>query len=188
MKQLLKEARALAVAEIEKYGLPNLLHLEISEQKVIELSEELNADKDIALLGVYLMDVKLGQAFKENILPQHVKMSVDATKKFLAKFDIDISIKEKVINCVDAHHGDIPFKCLEAEICANADCYRFASPKGFFIYLTVLGRRNSDFYECLAMAEKKMDEKYNVLSLDTCKKELEPKYHILKEYIQEARL
>jgi hypothetical protein len=76
------------------------------------------------------MDLKLGQAFKEGRSQDHVQMSVDAVRVFLDRFDdLDTSKKEKIINCVEAHHKDVPFTCIEAEICANADCYRFLHPK-----------------------------------------------------------
>ena len=88
---------------------------------------------------------------------------------------------------MEAHHGKIPYTCIEAEICANADCYRFISPKGFLSYLATLGKRHDDFASCLNDAEKKLDEKYALLSLDFCKQELEPRYQTFKTSIQQAR-
>lgn len=183
---IVQEARKYAVSEIEKHGLPNIVHFELSEKKALKLAEKLNANKMIVHVGVCLMDLKLGQAFKENRLTEHVKMSVEATKEFLNRFDIDDNSKEKIINCVEAHHGG-PYKCTEAEICANADCYRFIYPKGFFVYLTVLGRRFKDFLEALNAAEKKMDEKYDVLSLDICKNDLKKYYQTLKDFIKDSK-
>lgn len=184
---IVQESRRYALSEIDKFGLPNPVHFGISEEKALELAEKLNADKKIVRIGICLMDLKLGQAFKEDKLKQHVEMSVEAAKGFLNRFDIDDASKEKIINCIEAHHGTVPFKCKEAEICANADCYRFIHPKGFFLYLTVLGRRNPDFSGCLAMAEKKMDEKRGILSLDICKQELDIYYKVLKKLIEDAR-
>ena len=177
-------ARKFALDEIEKYGTPLITHFELSEKKGQEFAEQLGADKTIIGAGTSLMDVKLGQSIDENRVQEHVAMSVEATEEFLKEFDID---KEKIINCVAAHHGTIPYTCVEAEICANADCYRFIHPKGFFAYLTLLGRRFSEFDTCLEHAEKKMEEKYNILSLPICKEELEPYYQTLKKFIKEAR-
>jgi len=182
-----EEARAYAVSEMEKHGLPNIIHFEISESKALELAEKLGADKTIVHAGVCLMDLKLGQAFIEKRLSEHVKMSADATREFLGGLGVDDDSKEKIINCVEAHHGNVPYKCVEAEICANADCYRFIHPKGFFVYLTVLGRRFKDFTDCLNTAEKKMDEKHGVLSLDACKAELGKYYQALKGFIKDSR-
>jgi hypothetical protein len=184
---IIQESKNLALKEIKKFGLPSPIHFEISEKKAIELAKKLNADKTIVQVGIYLMDLKLGQAFKDNKISQHVQMSSKATKEFLEKFDLNEGVKKKIINCVEAHHGQVPFICKEAEICANADCYRFIHPRGFFAYLTVLGKRNLQFNEALNLAESKLDEKYKILSLEICKKDLEKYYHQFKEFIKIAR-
>lgn len=184
---IIQEAKKFALKEIEKFGLPTPIHFEISEKKALELTEKLNANKTITLIGVYLMDVKLGEASTQNKNPEHVKMSVEAAKEFLEKFNLDEETKKKIINCLEAHHGQVPFICKEAEICANADCYRFIHPKGFFAFLTVLGKRNLNFNEILNFAELKLDEKYKILSLEICKEELEKYYHQFKEFIKIAR-
>jgi len=114
-------------------------------------------------------------------------MGVKATKEFLKRFDLDEETKEKIINCVEAHHGQVPYICKEAEIVANADCYRFLHPQGFFSLISWCGEGNLKFEEMLALAEAKLDEKYNILSLDICKKELEPYYYKLKDLIKKAK-
>jgi len=184
---IVKKSRNFAISEIEKFGAPNLIHFEIAEKKAIQLAEKLNANKEIVQVGVYLMDVKLGQALKEGKLSQHVEMSSKASKKFLEQFNLDIVSKNQIINCVEAHHGTIPFGSIEAEICANADCYRFIHPKGFFLFLMMLGKRDLSLSDSLDMTEMKLDEKYSLLSLDFCKKELESIYKNLKDYIKMAR-
>lgn len=184
---IVEEARKVALAEIEKFGIPIMIHFEISEKKALELAERFEIDRQIVHLGVILMDLKLGQASKEGKLAEHVKMSSEAAKKFLDMFDLDEEMKKKIINCVEAHHGQVPFICKEAEICANADCYRFIHPRGFFAYLTILGRRFDNFKDCLGQTEKKMDEKHGILSLDICKKELDETYRVFKQFIRDAR-
>ena len=81
----------------------------------------------IILLGVYFIDLKLGQAITEKRLADHIQMSADAAKVFLENEGVDQDTIEKIIDCIMAHHGTLPYQSLEAEICANADCYRFAS-------------------------------------------------------------
>lgn len=184
---LIQESRKYALSEIEKYGSPPIVLFEISEKKAIELAKKLNADETIVRVGSVLMDLKLGQALKEKRLPEHVAMSVEASREFLKKFDLDKEIEDKIINCVEAHHKQVEFNCIEAEICANADCYRFIHPKGFFMYLTLLGKRNSDFQDCLIQAEKKLDEKKGILSLDLCKEELDDYYNTIKKYIEVSK-
>ncbi len=184
---LTREAREYALSEIEKYESPILVHFEISEQKAIELAKKLDADETIARVGIVLMDLKLGQALKENRLKEHVSMSAEASKVFLKKFNLDKETEDKIINCIEAHHKDVDFKCIEAEICANADCYRFIHPRGFFAYLTLLGTRYDDFDDCLSQVETKLDEKKNILSLDICKEELNGYYTTFKKFIADSR-
>lgn len=181
---IIEQAKRFAQKEMEKYGMPGPIHFEISENKAEELTEKLGVDKMITLVGVYLMDVKIGGAFWQGKPKEHVKMSVEATKEFLEGFNFDKETKEKIINCVEAHHSDVPFICKEAEIVANADCYRFIYPKGFFYFLLTLGKRGLGFDEALNYAESKLDEKYKILSLDICKQELEPYYHQFKKLIK----
>lgn len=184
---IVQEAKKLAQEEIKKYGMPGPLHFEISEKKALELSEKLCVDKTITLVGVYLMDIKLGEAFQKGKLPEHVKMSVKATKEFLERFNFDKETKEKIMNCVEAHHAGVPYTCKEAEIVANADCYRFLHPKGVFALFVSLAKEGFGFTEILNWAEMKLDEKYKILSIDICKQELEPYYHQFKELIKIAR-
>ena len=181
------EARNYACSEMQKCGLPTVALFELSEKKALELAEKLSADTMVVQAGHALMDIKLGQAFTENRLPEHIQMGVEAARSFLKQFELGEETQQKIINCIEAHHGTVPFTCIEAEICANADCYRFIHPRGFFIYLTGLSRKNENIAECLQAAEKKMDEKYRILSLDICKGELGEVYRILKQLITEAR-
>ena len=145
------------------------------------------ADKNIAMVGTVVLDIKLGEALNKNSLNQHVKMSVSATKDFLKKFEISEILKDKIIICVGTHHGCKKFICMLAEICANADCYRFLSPRGIIVAIILFGRRNGLADFCLDNVEKKMDEKYKILSLNFCKEELESYYQNFKKFIEEAK-
>ncbi len=151
------------------------------------LAQKLNANKDIILLGTLLMDLKHKQAREEDRISEHVQMSLNASKKFLEQFDLDEETKKKIYNCIEAHHKDVPFMCIEAEICANADCYKFLHPKGVLLYVSILSLRGGSFEESLYNVEEKMDEKWNILSLDICKQELETYYNTFKIYIDKAR-
>ena len=147
----------------------------------------MSVDSNIVLVGHSLMDIKLGKAIKDNRLSEHVKMSSNRAKEFLNEFNLDKNIQDIIINCVEAHHGAIPFLCKEAEICTNADCYRFLHPRSFFIYLNALLSEDNNINNCLKQIEYKIDEKYNILTLDTCKKELEPYYKEFKKMIKVAK-
>jgi hypothetical protein len=184
---IIEESEKYALSEMEKYGTPIPIHFNLSRQKAIKLAKKLNANEIIVEVGAILMDLKLGQALKEGRLSEHVSMSVEASRAFLEKFSLNQETEKKIINCIEAHHRQIEFSCIEAEICANADCYRFIHPKGFFAYLTLLGKRHDQFSDCLNQAEMKLDEKNTILSLDICKDELSEYYSTLKRFIADSK-
>jgi hypothetical protein len=186
MEKIINKAEEFALSEIEKYGTPKMEHFRLSIKKGQELAEKLEAEKDIVMLGTILMDLKLGECLKENKLTEHVGRSSKASGEFLEQFDLSEEVKNKIISCVEEHHGVEKFSCKESEICANADCYRFIHPRGVLAYLTLLGKRYDDFEDCLTQLTKKMEEKYNILSIDICKEELESDYKIIKELIKKA--
>ncbi len=180
MKQIIEKAREWALDEIEKNNSPSIEHFNLSNDKGQELAGLLNADKDIVMLGTILMDIKLGACIKEGRVKEHVSESVTATKEFLEQFVLGKEIKDKIINCVAGHHGTISYICKEAEICANADCYRFISPIGVFHFFGILANRFEKTSDRVKQVQIKMDEKWKIISLDICEKELEGYYKAFK--------
>lgn len=184
MKEIIEKAKELV--EKEKPGAVRPL-LDIADWAGQVLAEKLNADKDIVMLGTLFTDIKRKQAVEENRLQDHTKMAIELAKEFLSQFNLDEETKNKIYNCIEAHHGDISYDCIEAEIVANADCYKFLHPKGMLQFIGILSKRHDDFKEVLKDAEAKLEEKHNVLSLDICKKELEPYYHKFKDLFEKAK-
>jgi hypothetical protein len=121
-------------------------------------------------------------------LQEHVARSSQAAQKFLQDFDIDPEKLTKIIACIESHHGTPSYSCLEAEICANADCYRFLHPRGIVSAFILFGRRDESTDNALAQVEKKMDEKFSILSLPMCKEELTPYYNMFKKIIAQAKI
>lgn len=186
-QEIIKKAKKWALEEIEENGSPSLVNFSFSNKKGQELAEKLGGDKNLILLGTILMDIKLEECKNEGKLSAHTKRGAEATRKFLETFDIDEETKNKTINCVEAHHGTTDFICKEAEICANADCYRFLHPYPIFSYFIYLGNENKEFEEAVDQVELKIEEKWSILSLPICKAELEPYYKTFKDLIQKAR-
>ncbi|MBT3303948.1 hypothetical protein HN592_01015 [Candidatus Woesearchaeota archaeon] len=180
MKDIIENAKKWALEEIEKYGSPSLLLFKTSNEKGQELAEKSGVDKDIVLIGTILMDIKLGQAVKEGKTQEHLGMSVEAVKKWLKDITLEEDKKKKIINCVEAHHGQ-EYECKEAEICANADCYKFLIPKNVIATICNLTKKRMNFEEATTLIKNKIEEKYKVLSLDICKQELEENYQLLKK-------
>ncbi len=184
-EQVIQKAKELAISEIEKYGLPSMVNWETSNAKGQEIAEKLGADKNIVLLGTILMDLKLGEAVRLAKKPkEHVAMSVKAAEEFLSQFKISEEIKKKVLNCIKAHHKDVPFSCKEAEICANADCYRFILPQNVFEFVADLRKEGMPLQKAVNFAYYKLEEKHKIVSLDICKQELEPHYQTFKKIFE----
>lgn len=178
-QETINRIRDFTISQTEEYKTPLLIHLEIANEKGQELAGLLGADKNIVLLGTLLMDCMIGLAIKEGKRERHVEMGVKKTKELLNQFlELTSKEKENIIHCVAEHHGVGKFFSEESEIVCNADCYRFVSAKGFIGGIRFF--RDMDFKELLKLLSSKTEEKWNALSLDVCKKELEPEYQAIK--------
>ncbi|MFN0277811.1 MAG: hypothetical protein ACKVRN_04325 [Pyrinomonadaceae bacterium] len=184
---LVEKAKEFGYSEIEKFGLPTKLHFDLSLQKAQEIAEKLNADIPLTEIGVCLMDIKLGEAFAQKRLDEHIEMGVEACVEFLKDFDVTEEEKNKIINCIEAHHGTVPFSSLESEIVANADCYRFIHPKGVIHYIGTLTKRNLSLEDIVKQAEFKLEEKKAILSMEYCKKELDSHYESFKSIFEASK-
>ncbi len=110
------------------YGQNMILHT-LEETRIgIALAHELKADVNTVKLGCILHDIGKVVTDKEG---SHVDLGVDLLKKH--KFP------QKVIDCVAAHHEDIPFPSLEAIIVYIADAVSGGRP----------GARHEDLQEYL---------------------------------------
>ncbi|MFA6461103.1 MAG: hypothetical protein WCV90_02465 [Candidatus Woesearchaeota archaeon] len=181
MNSLVREADRLNLIEIKKYGNPSKEDYDDINKIALNLAKKLKADILVVKLGSRLMDLKLGQSITENKMSQHISMSIHASKQILDKLTIDK--REKVLACIKLHHGSKRYPSLEAEICANADAYRFLLPdkfrKAFYNFSKEMG-----FEETLKLLRFKVEEKYKAVTLDLCKKELDNNYSIISRMLR----
>jgi ribonuclease Y len=82
------------------------------------LAAELGADRDIAKRGGLLHDV--GKGIESDGDSNHVELGVELVKR--------IGEDERVINCISAHHGDVPHSCIESVIVQIADALSASRP------------------------------------------------------------
>jgi len=182
MEEFIEEAKKLAYRETEKNGTPPIPIMNLSTEIGKKIAKEMGANVDIVEVGTLLMDCALGQALKENRREEHIKMSLEKAKELLDKSSLFEEEKENIYHCILEHHGINKFYSLESEICCNADCYRFVSVKGFL--MQVKYGRDMSFEEMVSLLKEKVDEKWNAISLDTVKKELEPEYQKILEILK----
>lgn len=181
MKNFLIEAREFAYNEIEKTGMPLKTHVDLSCSVGSRLAKELGANAYIVEAGTLLMDCVIGQAIQQGKIEEHIPMSLDRANKLLTQSSLSNEEKENIRHCITEHHGERKFYSLESEICCNADCYRFTSVEGFMYAVRYM--RDMPFPNLITLLEKKVDEKWNALSLYNCKRELMEDHEILKKLL-----
>jgi len=184
-----EEARKLAKEMSENYGrTPPFDHTELIVKKGQELAKKLNVGVKIVTVSCYLIDAGLSKAYQEGKVKEHVKMSSEIAKEFLKKFNLSEKDKEKIINCIEAHHGEVKHNCIESEIVKNADNFRFLDPTGLLISLYHAQETGRSLSEWVKRATEKVEEKYKLVTLDICKKEAEENYKIIKEFLNRINI
>lgn len=179
-QQLLEDSFELCVSNTPlKESMPDIAH-----KKVTELAEYCKADKDIAMIGFNLIDIRIQQSKKEGDITKHPFVARDFAKTFLKDYDLTQEEANKIINCIEAHHGQVPYTCIEAEIVANADCYRFIHPHGALTYIGLLEKRKCDINANIEQLKFKQKEKYSLISLNKVKEELSPYYNLFNELLK----
>ena len=182
MDRLIETIKQFAYSEVERTGMPIKMHVDLAYEVGKNLAKKHQADMAIVEAGTLLMDCMLGQAIQEGRLKDHTQMSLDKTNEILSSFEIDQNVKENIRQCVAQHHGNSTFYSIESEICCNADCYRFASVKGFNIATRFIP--NMPHQDLIALLEGKLIEKENALTLDICKEELAKQIELLHNYVR----
>lgn len=100
------------------YG-QNVLKHSIEMAKIGSLmAEELEADVSVVKQGALLHDI--GKALDQDMEGTHVEIGKQIAKKF--------NLPDKVINAIEAHHGDVEHLSLEAAIVDAADNISGARP------------------------------------------------------------
>jgi len=185
MKDFLNQARKFAYDEVERTGMPLKFHVDLACEVGRRLAKELGADANIVEIGTLLMDCQIGQALIEGCLSDHIKMSHDKAEELLKTTSLSSKNEENIRHCILEHHGADKFYSLESEICCNADCYRFTSVRGFSYAMRYM--REMPFLDLIKLLESKLKEKWGLVSLDICKKELAHQHDLIENFLKELK-
>jgi len=178
MPKLLEKIELVVYAD----NVPLRQNIDLSRDVGKRLAKTLGANIDVVEMGTLLMDCALGHAIKENRQGEHVQMSLEKANELLVESDLSEEEKENIRRCILEHHGVSRFSSLESEIVCNADCYRFVSIKGFCFAMRYL--RDMPFDELVSLLKRKVDEKWNALSLDIAKKEITSQYQTIVQILK----
>lgn len=187
-KELIEYVDKFNRDELKKYNydLEPMYDIALVEGK--RLANLYHADEDIVLISLALIDAKLPEAVRLGNPKEHTKMGLVAAEEILKMVvDMPENVKTNILKCIEEHHGRDTYYSKESEVVANADCYKFLSPKGIITYISILGRRLNDFEKEWDQLEMKMDEKYAHLSLNIAKEELTDCYINFKKYLNSCR-
>ena len=188
LEELIKVSYDYNESELEKNKAEIGVLDDLALEHAVLLAKKYNANETIIRIAMNFMDSKLPEASKEGVPKEHIGRALDVTKEYLEKLvDASDEDKQNIINCVAEHHGADTYSSIEAEICANADCYKFLSARGIMAYASILARRHNDLEDEWTKLESKMDEKYNILSMTEVREELEPIYLMFKDILAAAR-
>ncbi|MGM0608214.1 MAG: ribonuclease Y [Candidatus Muiribacteriota bacterium] len=100
------------------YG-QNILEHSIEVAKIAAgMAEEIGADVKFATRAAFLHDI--GKGVDQEMEGTHVQIGVEILKK--------MGEKPKVLNAVEAHHGDAPFNTIEAVLVQTADAVSASRP------------------------------------------------------------
>ena len=182
MEDFLKQVRLFVYTEIERTGVPARPQVDFTTETAKNLARTLGADVTIVEIGTLLMDAMMGQALIENRPKDHIQMALDKTNELLSQSTLSDVEKDNIRHCVSEHHGLNKFYSIESEVCCNADCYKFASVKGFTISLRYT--RDMSLPELIQLLKEKVEEKWNAISLDIVKKDLTPQYQTLTKLLE----
>lgn len=188
LEELVKVSYEYNESELEKNKSEIGVLDDLALKKGVELAKKYNANETIIRIAMNFMDSKLPEASKEGVPKEHIARGLKVCQEYLEKLvDASDEDKENILACVREHHGAEKYSSIEAEICANADCYKFMSPRGIMAYASVLARRHNNLDMEWDKLESKMDEKSRIVSMEEIKEELEPTYQIFKEMLNKAR-
>lgn len=100
------------------YGQNQLNHAKEVAFIAASIADDIGADVDLCKKGALLHDI--GKVVSHEVSGKHAPIGATMAKKF--------NIDEKVINCIEAHHEDVPFTCVEAAIVQAADAISASRP------------------------------------------------------------
>jgi len=182
--QIVALSEELLRKEIRRTGFPILENHQVGLLYGKKLARLYGVDENFIAACMNFMDLKIGEAFLKQRLKDHIQMSLEATMEVLKSLDLDKKLIKKIAECIISHHGAEKYPSIEAEICANADCFKFLHPKGFLTMFSGLRRKDVPFDEVIDLLQQKLEEKMRIISLPELRPEAKNYYQVLSKIFE----
>ena len=183
-EQVMQKIRQVGLDEVKKGNAPPEIYTSLAIEKGIQLAKEMNADVQVVESALWLGDSQLGLCMKQNRAQEHVKVSAEFARIAMKDAGASQEFVEKAVQAMIEHHSN-QHKSLEGEIVANADGYKFLQPLGLLSLVMKDAKKRPDI-ETLKYALSKLEEKWNVLTIQQCKKEMQENYSALRFVLESA--
>ncbi|MFH0713131.1 MAG: hypothetical protein V1722_00565 [Candidatus Micrarchaeota archaeon] len=177
--------REVGLREAQNNNAPPEIYTRLAIEKAISLAKKMKGDEQIVETALWLCDLRIGPCLRENRVQDHVKESLVAAREVLSDAGASKEFAEKSLQVMSEHHAKV-HKYLEGEIVANADAYKFLPPIGSLHLLWIEGKRSDSFSKSLSYVFHKIEEKWNVLTIQECKDEMRESYEHLKFVFESA--
>ncbi len=183
-EQVMQKVRQIGLGEIKKGNAPPEIYTWLAIEKGVQLAKEMNADVQVVEAALWLGDSQLALCMKQNRPQDHVKVSAEFAQIAMKGAGASEKFIEKAVQAMTEHHST-QHKSIEGEIVANADGYKFLQPLGLLALIMKDAKKRPDL-ETLKYALSKLEEKWNVLTISQCKKEMQENYNVLKFVLESA--
>ena len=189
-QELLVKIDEKAREQTELFGNPSKLNYDTANKNAVLLARSIGADETLSEIGTRLMDIKLGECIKQGKQPEHINRSYEYTKSLLEEFGVNKRTKQILLDCVKFHHGAPggKYPTKEAEVVANADCYRFIGYAGLYGNIMTTRSWGLSQNDSIDYLLSKLNEKRAVLSIKKAKADLEPIYTELVNLLNKCKI
>ncbi len=178
-EKTMQKIREVALVEVQNNNAPPELYTCLAIEKGIQLAKKMNADAQVVEAALWLCDSRIGPCLRENRVKDHIVESLEFARTALVTTNASKDFIEKALQVMSEHHSKT-HKYVEGEIVANADAYKFLPPIGSLHLLWTEGKRSDSYKKSLDYVYHKIEEKWNVLTIQECKDEMREPYEHLK--------
>lgn len=182
--KIIQKAKDLMLTQTKLNGAPAWPLTEIAVKKGRDLAKRHSAREDLVVTALYLAHTIFSTEINGPIQQKHRLLSADFADNFLKEQGVSSDDREVIQNAILAHHGHIPTEFLESEVMKNAEGFKFLSLEGAHIFLEDLQARGLTLEQAKKEVIRKMNQKFEYLTLPDCIDEAKRNMTVIKELIK----